>query len=161
MRIRKALPLRSHAIALPLIAGLLALAGCGGSGSNSSSNQSGSSGSGSGSSSSKAAGPTDLGANLKGLMARAQPQLSDVKISCPAGAPSHFPVQCNFTATSAGTGLPKYYVLTNGKRVKPKVPNTALGRKLSHRHAVIGTIKVLGIYSRTNTYEYALDYRAA
>jgi hypothetical protein len=88
-------------------------------------------------------GPTDLGANITGLMKANQLQLKHVKVHCPSGPPTHFPVQCTFGATQVSP--------TPGATKKDK-------NNFPGPYRVAGTIKVLGVYFRTKTYEYSLNY---
>jgi hypothetical protein len=90
----------------------------------------------------KAIGPADLGANVTGLMKANQAQLKHIKAHCPSGPPTHFPVQCTFGAT----------------QVAPTPGSTKKGAAFPGPYRVAGTIKVLGVYFRTRTYEYQLDY---
>jgi hypothetical protein len=95
----------------------------------------------------KARGPANLVANITELMAVNQRRLKDIKASCPPEpSPPHYPVKCRFTATDTGEQLTAAQLKTH------------LGRLLARRHAVEGTITIQGVYTRTMTYVYALNY---
>ncbi len=124
------------AAALALIAGCLLAAGCGGSGHGTGSTHTFPGGI-------TPIGPANVGANLTGLMANSQPYLNHVKAHCPSGPVTHFPLLCRFTATQVAP-LPG-----SSKRVR---------KSFSGPYRVAGTIKAIGVYYRTRTYEYELDY---
>src|SRR5437588_4286378 len=84
-------------------------------------------------------GPADLGANLKGLMSHAQPELKDVKMACPTKPITHFPVICRFTATQVA-------------------PFAKSKKGFPGPYRVAGTASVFGVYFRTRTYEYSLNF---
>ena len=104
---------RHLAAAAPAIAGCLLLTGCGGSSHGSSANHP------------SAGGAVNTGSALSVTLVKAmaayQPNLKNVKVSCPSG-PIAYPVTCHFTAISL---LP-----IKGKRVK--LPSS-------------GTVRVTGI----------------
>ena len=91
----------------------------------------------------KPIGPANLAANLSGLMSKNQPYLKHLKANCPSGPVTHFPVRCRFTAIQAAP-LPG-----SSKRVRKSFPGP---------YRVAGTITAFGVYFRTRTYEYSLDY---
>ena len=123
---------RGLAAAVLVVAGCLLVAGCGGSGPTQTFPDG-----------VRPIGPANLAVNLKGLMAANQSELKHVKADCPSGPITHFPVRCRFTATQIAP-LPG-----SSKRVRQSFPGP---------YRVDGTITVLGVYFRTRTYEYALDY---
>jgi hypothetical protein len=125
---------RVAALMPALVAACLLGAGCGGSGHGSTTHKI--------PGGVKPIGPVDLGANITGLMKLNQPQLKHVKAHCPGGPPTHFPVQCSFLAIQVAP-------TTGSKKEKNNFPGP---------YRVAGTIKVLGVYFRTRTYEYALNY---
>ena len=91
----------------------------------------------------KPIGPADVGANVSGLMATHQPFLKHIKAKCPKGPVTKFPVLCTFTAIQAEP-LPG-----SSKRVRKSFPGP---------YRVNGSIKIFGVYFRTRTYEYSLNY---
>lgn len=91
----------------------------------------------------KPIGSANLGVNLTGLMATNQLYLKHVKMDCPSGPITHFPVNCRFTAIQVA--------LPPGATKKNK-------KSFPGPYQVAGTITVLGVYFRTRTYEYALNY---
>lgn len=119
-------------VTAPVVAACLLVAGCGGSG-HAQTFPGGV----------KPIGPSDLTANVTGLMAHSQSQLKHVKARCPRGPVTGFPVLCRFTATQVAP-LP-------GSSAKVK-------KNFTGPYRVAGTIKVIGVYYRTRTYEYILDY---
>ncbi len=121
---------------LALMAGCLLAAGCGGSGHGTGSTHTFPGGI-------TPIGPANIGANLTGLMAANQFNLKHVKAHCPSGPVTHFPVLCRFTAIEVAP-LPG-----TGKRIK---------KNFQGPYRVAGTIKAIGVYYRTRTYEYALDF---
>jgi hypothetical protein len=139
-------PIKLRLLAAPLAAGLLLLAGCGGSSDNSGSSND----SGGGSASQNVAGPADFRANLIWLMSKSNPELKQVKADCPHEPPSGFkpPPECHFTAQA-----PAQNVTAQDRKANPK-----LARLVSRPHQVAGTIKVFGIYAKTRTYEFSLQF---
>jgi hypothetical protein len=87
-------------------------------------------------------GPANLTANLTGLMKSNQPQLKNVKARCPSATVTKFPVHCTFTAT----------------QVAPTPSSKKQNESFPGPYRVAGTITVLGVYFRTKTYEYGLNY---
>lgn len=125
------LPVRwRSAAALPMVVGALLLAGCGGS----SAPRKFPGGI-------KPIGPADLATNVTGLMASNQPQLKHVKMACPAGPVTHFPVRCRFTATQVA-----------------QIGGTSKKQSFPGPYRVAGTVNVFGVYFRTRTYEYGLNF---
>jgi hypothetical protein len=125
------LAVRRLAAAAIAVAACLPMAGCGGSSHSSThKNPSGIT----------PIGPADLGANVTGLMATHQRYLKHVKVKCPSGPVTKFPVFCHFTATQVAA-----------------IPGTKK-QNFPGPYRVAGSIKVFGVYFRTKTYEYALNY---
>jgi hypothetical protein len=135
-------PPKLRFVAAPLAVACLLVAGCGGSSDNSSSS--------SGSPTQNVAGPADFRANLIWLMSKHQPELSHVRSDCPHTPPSSFaqPVECRFTATAKGRRLTEKEV-----KAGPRIAHL-----LSRPHKVAGTIKVLGVFQPTRTYEFVTNY---
>jgi hypothetical protein len=95
----------------------------------------------------KAKGPADITTGITREMAINQRQLKNVTASCPhQPSPPHYPVVCHFRAIDLGEKL---------TRAQLKQP---LGRILAGRHRVAGTITISGVYTRTMTYVYQLNY---
>ena len=132
---------RQWAGAAAVAAGCLFLAGCGGSG--------GSPAAQTPPGGIKPIGPADLTANVIGLMKANQPQLGSVKAKCPSGPVTHFPVHCSFTAMQIAA-TPGSTKVGKGKKAKTV--------KFPGPYPVAGTISVFGVYFRTRTYEYSLNY---
>lgn len=127
-------PRRVAAIAPVLASACLVAAGCGGSGGGSTTH--------SVPGGIKPIGPANLTANLTGLMKANQPELKNVKAHCPSGPVAKFPVRCTFTATQVAP-------TPSSKKQKQSFPGP---------YRVAGTLTVLGVYFRTRTYEYSLNY---
>jgi hypothetical protein len=125
---------RAAAIAPVLVAACLLAAGCGGSGNGSTTHTF--------PGGIRPIGPANLDANLIGLMKANQAQLKNVKPHCPSGPITKFPVHCTFTATQVAP-------TPSSKKQKESFPGP---------YRVAGTITVLGVYFRTKTYEYGLNY---
>jgi hypothetical protein len=90
----------------------------------------------------KPIGSPDLKTNIVGLMKANQPELKNVKADCPSTF-SKFPVRCQFTATQVGPPP------GSSKKDKKAFPGA---------YRVGGTISIFGVYFRTRTYEYSLNY---
>ena len=81
----------------------------------------------------KVTGPKALAANLIKSIARTNSELKHVKLDCPHS--SGYPTECHLTGTER---------LANGKLVP-----------------AVGTVKVLGVDTKTHTYVYTLSARPA
>ena len=84
-------------------------------------------------------GPAKLSTNLIGLMSKGQPYLKHVKATCPSGPITHFPVHCHFTALQVA-------------------PAAGSSKHFPGPYRVGGSLTALGVYFRTRTYEYELNY---
>lgn len=109
-----ALPRRGAMAVAALTAGSLLLAGCGGS-SHTSGNTT----------------PTgaSLAAGLAKTMATTQPNLKNLKVHCPGGAVTHYPVKCDFTATSLIGVKGKHLRLPAGGTI---IVNSVQGSKINY-----------------------------
>ena len=128
-------PLRRLASLAPVAMTCAAIAGCGGSGGGATTPHTFPGGI-------RPVGPADIATNLTALMKANQPQLKNVKAKCPKGPVTHFPVRCTFTALQVAP-------TPSSKKQKESFPGP---------YRVAGTLTALGVYFRTKTYEYSLNY---
>jgi len=96
-------------------------------------------------------GPANLTANVTQLMRANQTQLKNVKAHCPSGPVTQFPVVCHFTAIQT---KPLPVSTRKGKHGR----KITLYAHFTGPYRVAGTISVFGVYFRTRTYEYGLNY---
>ena len=80
-------------------------------------------------------------------MSSSHAQLRSVQTDCPSiPGPPPYPTSCHFTA------------FDTGEKLTPGELKERLGPLLAGPHQVSGTVEIQGVYTRTMTYVYVINY---